>query len=195
MRHRKLRYQLNRYTSWRTATIRGLVRNVFKYETIHTTLTRAKAVQPVLEKLISLGKENSLSGKRLAFRILGDHALVSLLFKDIAVRFKDRPGGYTRILKYDTRRGDGATMVIFELTEIKPKTKSAKSKKNLTVKEAVETNEKDLLTEQKAESSKQPKSQNKISSAEDKPKKETKKPSKNFLGGIRKIFKKERDSL
>ncbi len=121
MRHGKAKLRLNRFTSWRKATLASLARAMIIHQKIKTTNAKAKAVKPLIEKLISLGKKNSLFAKRQAYRILGDHKLVSLLFNDIAPRFANRIGGYTRILKLGSRRGDNAQLVILALTEIKEK--------------------------------------------------------------------------
>jgi large subunit ribosomal protein L17 len=192
MRHAKHAYSLNKSYSLRKALIKSLVSNLLKYQRITTTQNRARATRVVVEQLITMGKEGSLAKKRMAYDILGDHKLVSLLFSDIAPRFKDRSGGYTRILKLNTRRGDDAKMVVFELTEIKEDKKKAKAEKAA----------KAAGSESKAESAKEK------PAVEEKPKAETavtekvtekhpiqKKPAKKFLGGIRNIFKKERDSL
>ncbi|MCM8763371.1 MAG: 50S ribosomal protein L17, partial [Candidatus Omnitrophica bacterium] len=121
MRHQKSRYQLNRFTSWRKATLVSLAKNLLIHQSIKTTKVKAKAARRLVERLISLGKENTLSAKRRAYQILGEHRLVSLLFNEIASRFGNRNGGYTRILPLGRRRGDNASLVIFELTEKKVK--------------------------------------------------------------------------
>jgi large subunit ribosomal protein L17 len=188
MRHAKHSYSLNKSYSLRKALVISTAKNLLKYQSIKTTLNRAKATQQVVEKLITLGKEGSLAKKRLAYQIVGDHQLVSLLFSDIAPRFKQRSGGYTRILNLGPRRGDDAKMVVFELTEIKEALKKVKPAKDAKS-EAI-----DVQAEQATE--KKP--------VEGKPETEKvitekhpmqKKPAKKFLGGIRSIFKKERDSL
>ena len=119
MRHGKLKYRLNRFSSWREATVKSLARNILIYQSIKTTRNRSKAVRPLVEKLISLAKQNTLAAKRRAYDILQDHALVSRLFKEIGPHFEKRPAGFTRIIGLSKRRGDSADMVIFELTEIK----------------------------------------------------------------------------
>jgi len=129
MRHRKSRHQFNRRGAWRTATIQGLTCAVLRHDSIFTTLTRAKAAQPVVEKLISWGKSGTLKNRRLAFEILADHSLVTLLFSDIAPRFKSRTGGFTRILRVKNRRGDDAQLVLFQLTELSEKGKETRHKK------------------------------------------------------------------
>lgn len=192
MRHSKARLQLNRFTSWRRATLMSLARALFLRQKIKTTMARAKAVKPVVEKLISLGKKNSLSAKRQAYRILGDHRLVSLLFKDIAARFTNRPGGYTRIINLGSRRGDNAQLVILALTEIKevaPKKIKAEVKK-----EEPRVAPEELKGELPKEEVPQEKKPKPEAATKEKPP-ITKKPTKKFLGGLRGIFKKERDSL
>ncbi len=193
MRHAKHSYSLNKSYSLRKALIKSMAANLLKYQRITTTQNRAKAVRPVVEKLITMGKEGSLAKKRTAYEVLGDHKLVSLLFSDIAPRFKDRSGGYTRILKLGKRHGDDAKMVVFELTEIKEN----KKKKVKAEKEA-----KAAGPESKAESAKEKTAEDQKHKTEtaviDKVAEKhpvTKKPAKKFLGGIRNIFKKERDSL
>jgi large subunit ribosomal protein L17 len=137
-----------------------------------------------------MAKLNTLTAKRQAYKILGEHRLVSLLFNDIALRFKDKTSGYTRILNLTSRRGDGAELVIFELTEIKKKERIKPKKEG---KEEIKTKEeiKPEVAKEKSPEEKKPKVQDQT---KEKPP-ISKKPSKNFLGGLRSIFKKERDSL
>ncbi len=176
MRHKIKTNRLDRFSSLRKATINSLSRAIFLGQAIKTTHARALAACGQIERLISLAKENSLASKRQAYRVLQDHRLVRRLFGETADLFKDRKSGFTRILKLGKRRGDGAQMVIFELTEKKEKPKKEKAHK-------------------KAAASHQPELQH-SAPAEDKSKtQEKKEPQKNFLGGIKKIFKKERDSL
>jgi large subunit ribosomal protein L17 len=185
MRHRKAKYQLNRFTSWRRATLISLAKSVLIYQSIRTTKTKAKAVRPLVERIISLGKENTLNAKRQAYKILGDHKLVSLLFSDIAARFNQRVGGYTRIMDLGARRGDNAEMVVLELTEIKKK-EIRKPKKEKEEKPEEAKGQKPQVSEEK-----KPKAD--VAVKEKPP--IIKKPAKKFLGGIRSIFKKERDAL
>lgn len=190
MRHSRARLQLNRFTSWRKATLISLTKALLIHQSITTTAAKAKAVKPFIEKLISLGKKNSLSARRLAYKILGNHGLVGLLFKDIGPRFANRIGGYTKILRLGSRRGDNAQLVILTLTEIKEK-KPKKIK-------AEAKEEKEKKPEEIKEELKPPEEKEKKVKAEIAVKEKTvvtKKPVKNFLGGLRKIFKKERDSL
>lgn len=185
MRHGRKRLQLNRFTSWHKATLNSLLRSLLIYQSIKTTKQRAFAAKPLADKLISLGKENSLTAKRRAFRILGDHKLVSLLCADIAPRFVNRAGGYTRVMLLERRRGDDAQLAILELTEIKRK----------AVKEAqpgAEEAEVEATQEQLPVEEKKPKTT--PAAVKEKPP-IVKKPAKKFLGGLRNILKKERDSL
>ncbi|MFA4989975.1 MAG: 50S ribosomal protein L17 [Candidatus Omnitrophota bacterium] len=192
MRHKKKRLQLNRFTSWQNATIKSLARSLLIYESIRTTLHRAKAVRPLAEKLISLAKANTLSAKREAFGILGDHKWVALLFNEIGPRFAKRTSGYTRIINLAKRRGDDAQIVIFELTEQKAKVKKAKKGKEAKA-EKIEKGSGELSPEPATE---EKKAENPREAAVVKEKAPpSKKPSKKFLGGIRSIFKKERDAL
>ena len=189
MRHKKRRLLLNRFTAWQDATLKSLARNMLLHESIKTTLPRAKAVRPIVEKLINLTKANTLSAKREAYRVLGDHKLVSVLFNEIGARFVKRASGYTRIINLSRRRGDDAKLVIFELTEQKPKLKKAKKAKE--VKGEVVQAEAQPVTDAVLEA-KKPEAVE-VALKEKPP--VTKKPAKKFLGGIKNIFKKERDSL
>ncbi len=194
MRHAKHSYSLNKSFSLRKALIKSMVSNLLKYQRITTTQNRAKAARVVVEKLITMGKEGSLAKKRMAYDILGDHKLVSSLFSDIAPRFKDRTGGYTRILKLGVRRGDDAKMVIFELTEIKDDKKKAKAKTEKEAKAAASESKIEPAKE-KTEVGEKPKTEAAVTDKVTEKHPVQKKPAKKFLGGIRNIFKKERDSL
>lgn len=186
MRHAKKRLQLNRFTSWYKATMKALARSVFIDQSIKTTRAKAFAVKPVIEKLITLAKKNTLSAKRQAYKVLCDHNLVSKLFDDIGPRFKNRAGGYVRIMNLGKRRGDDANMVILELTEIMKRENIKKSKK--AKEPAGKTKETPLPIEEETK----PRAE---AAVKEEKHPEAKKPQKKFLGGIRNIFKKERDSL
>ncbi len=187
MRHGKSRHQLNRFTSWHKATLNSLARNVVIHQSINTTLHRAKAVKPLVDKLISLAKKNSLAAKREAFKVLGDHKLVSVLFTDIGPRFDKRSSGFTRILNLGLRRGDSASLAVLELTEIKKK----EAKKVKKAKEALKSTDQAQTIESKPIEEHKPKTP----PVQERAPAETKKPTKKFLGGFKNIFKKERDSL
>ena len=119
MRHRNKKGRLNRRTSWRKATLKSLANDLFKYQRIETTLTKAKALRSFAEPLITLAKNNSdsVSARRQAFQKLCDKTVVKSLFDQIAPLYKGIPGGYTRIMPLGTRKGDGAQMAIMELTK------------------------------------------------------------------------------
>jgi large subunit ribosomal protein L17 len=118
MRHGIAGNKFGRNQKWREATLRDLARAALKHERITTTHAKAVEARKLIDKLITLGKKNTLSAKRAAFAILIDHGLVSDLFNKIAPRFKNRQGGYTRLIKYAVnRQGDNAQMTLLELTE------------------------------------------------------------------------------
>lgn len=190
MRHNNSKVQLNRFSSWRKATFTSLARNLLIYESIRIPVHRAKAVKPLVEKLISLAKANTLAAKRRSFSILGDHKLVSRLFNEIGPRFKSQ-GGFTRVIGLGKRRGDNADMVIFELTEKKIK-ELKRAKKEKGAKTAQEERKPEEI---KARPVEEKKPEVSTGAAVKEKHTETKKPAKKFFGGLRKIFKKERDSL
>ncbi len=192
MRHRKSGVLLNRFTGWRKATLTSLMRNILIYQSIKTSLQKAKAVRPDVDKLISLAKSNTLADKRKAFSMLNDHKLVSTLFSDIGPRFTKKQGGYTRIINLGNRRGDNAQMVIFELTEIKIKEAKKHIKKEKQAKPA-EAVEPEGIKEPSVQEHKVIKTETEAAGKEKAP--VEKKPTKKFLGGFKNIFKKERDSL
>ncbi len=115
MRHRKKGRQLGRKTKHRWALFRNLVTALLDHERIETTQAKAKEVRGFADRMISLGKEGTLPARRRALGFLRSKTVVSKLFGDVAERFKDRPGGYTRIVKTRRRVGDGGEMVAIEL--------------------------------------------------------------------------------
>jgi large subunit ribosomal protein L17 len=116
MRHQRQRYQLSRTASQRRALLRGLAKEVIDHERIQTTEAKAKAVKPEIEKLITLAKRGDLHARRQALSALGqDKFVVYKLFEEIAPRYSERSGGYTRILKLGPRRSDSSEMVLLEL--------------------------------------------------------------------------------
>jgi large subunit ribosomal protein L17 len=131
MRHRNAGSKLGRQPAHRRATLRNLVTNVIERERITTTLLRAKATRPLVERLITLGKRDSLHTRRQAASFLMTPAATQKLFRDIAPRYADRPGGYTRIIHAGFRLGDGAQLAILELlgSKLKKKQKKDKDKK------------------------------------------------------------------
>ena len=118
MRHRKAGRKFNIDSSHRAALFRNMVNALFHEELIQTTLPRAKELRRYAEPLITLSKRNgTVSGRRLAFARMRDRAAVSKLFDELAVRYRDRPGGYLRIIKCGYRTGDNAPMAYVELVD------------------------------------------------------------------------------
>ena len=120
MRHRKSGRRLGRNSAHRKAMFRNMAASILKHETIRTTLPKAKELRRVVEPLITLAKDDSVANRRLAFNRLRDKEIVGKLFSDLGPRFKDRPGGYLRILKMGPRPGDAAPMAMVMLTEKAP---------------------------------------------------------------------------
>jgi large subunit ribosomal protein L17 len=116
MRHQRNRYQLSRSASHRKALLINLAKEIIDHERIQTTEAKAKAVKPEVEKLITLAKRGDLHARRQALSALGqDKFVVYKLFEEIAPRYTERPGGYTRILKLGPRKSDSTEMVFLEL--------------------------------------------------------------------------------
>ena len=107
--------KLGRPTDHRKAMLREMVTYLLENGKIETTVTRAKEVRPLAEKMITLGKKNTLAAKRQAFAFITKEAVVKKTFDEIAPKYADRNGGYTRIIRIGPRRGDGAEMAIIEL--------------------------------------------------------------------------------
>jgi len=117
MRHQLSGRQLSRNSSHRKALMRNMAAALLRVETIRTTLPKAKELRRVVEPLITLGKNDSLAGRRRAWSTLRDDGLVEKLFEVIGPRFRTRAGGYTRILKMEPRVGDSAPMALMQLVE------------------------------------------------------------------------------
>jgi large subunit ribosomal protein L17 len=117
MRHRQSNRKLNRTTSHRLAMFRNMSNSLLKHEVIKTTLPKAKELRRFVEPLITLGKAPTLANHRLAFDRLRDRDMVVKLFGELGPRYKTRPGGYLRILKYGFRNGDNAPMALVELVD------------------------------------------------------------------------------
>ena len=117
MRHRKSGRQLGRNSSHRKAMYKIMAVSLFEHEIIKTTLPKAKELRKVIEPMITIAKVDSLSNKRLMFSRLRSRKIVSKLFSEIAPRFKERPGGYSRILKCGYRAGDKAPLAYIELLD------------------------------------------------------------------------------
>jgi len=173
MRHRKKSEKFSRSRAQKKALVKSLVRALLINERIKTTTSRAKYLRTEADRLVTLAKKGTLADKRLAYKVLGDHKLVSRLFEVIGPRFQHITGGYTRILNVGIRKGDGASLSLIEFTRKVLKAKGPKVKK-----------EKAPKVEKEA-----PKKESKIP-----PKKETK-SQKGIFSGVKKVFKKERDAL
>jgi large subunit ribosomal protein L17 len=117
MRHHLSGRQLSRNSSHRHALMRNLSVSLLRYETIRTTLPKAKELRRVVEPLITLGKADGDANRRIAFARLRDAEVVEKLFADLGPRFRARPGGYTRILRMVPRPGDSAPMALMQLVE------------------------------------------------------------------------------
>ena len=117
MRHRQSGRQLNRNSSHRKAMFRNMASSLVKHGVIKTTVAKAKELRMVVEPLITLAKTDSVANRRLAFARTQDKEVVGLLFNELGVRYQERPGGYTRILKCGFRTGDKAPMAYIELVD------------------------------------------------------------------------------
>lgn len=181
MRHGIAGNKLSRNRSLRKATVRDLAIATLKHQRIQTTKAKAKEARKLVDRLITLGKKGTLADKRRAFSILCDHQLVSQLFNSVAPNFKERQGGYTRVISMVNRRGDNAEMALLELTERQdvvvntPQVSSLKEKKSVTEMESKPVKSKKVKTAKVA------KTQSLESGEEVKPKEKA-------AGGIKKIF-------
>jgi len=117
MRHKKAGRRLGRTSPHRRAMFRNMAASLLRHETIKTTLPKAKELRRVVEPLITMAKEDGVAKRRLAFDRLRDKEAVGKLFQDLGPRFRDRPGGYLRILKLGPRPGDSAPMAIVQLVD------------------------------------------------------------------------------
>ena len=117
MKHRIKGKKLNRTSSHRKALFKNMAQALIKHEQIITTLPKAKTMKPIIDKLITLGKKGSLHARRQAFSQLRDNYMVSKLFGDLASRYANRQGGYSRVLRAGYRYGDAAAMAVLELVD------------------------------------------------------------------------------
>ena len=128
MRHRMSGRKLNRTSSHRKAMFGNMAAALIKHEQIKTTVQKAKELRAVVDSLITLGKRGDLHARRIAIsRLHGDKKLAEKLFGDLADRYRDRPGGYTRVVKAGFRYGDSAPMAIIELVDRNPDAKGLDS--------------------------------------------------------------------
>lgn len=117
MRHRVAGRKLGRPTGHRVSMYRNLVTDLLRYEKLVTTEAKAKEVRGMAERIITLGKDGDLHARRRALAFVTDKKVVKKLFDELAPRYADRPGGYTRVVKLEPRLGDGAAMARLELVE------------------------------------------------------------------------------
>lgn len=117
MKHRRVGKTLDRNSSARKALLRNLATSVVLYEHINTTLAKAKAVRPLVEKLITRGKEKSLHNRRELMKTLTVESAVNKILEELGPRYATRPGGYTRIIKLGARKGDGAEIAQLQLVK------------------------------------------------------------------------------
>jgi large subunit ribosomal protein L17 len=117
MRHNKSGKRLGRNSSHRKAMMRNMVTSLFAHEKITTTDIRAKELRKIADKMITLGKRGDIHARRQAMQVIRDRKVVGKLFDLVAPRYKDRPGGYTRIIKLGQRTGDNASLSLIELVE------------------------------------------------------------------------------
>jgi len=145
MRHRKAGYKLGRNTSHRRAMLRNLVTSIILEDRVETTVTKAKAARPHVEKMITLGKRGDLAARRQAFAYLMTREAVSRLFDTVAPRYGDRAGGYLRIVRSGFQKGDGAEKAFVEmlgvekiLEEKREKRAEARAKRRAEMDKAME---------------------------------------------------------
>lgn len=125
MRHRNTGRALSRTTSHRKAMFKNMMVSLLRHEVIKTTLPKAKELRRFMEPMITLAKEDTLHKRRLAFSRLRDREIVTKLFDEIGPFYKNRPGGYLRILKFNFRKGDNAPMAVVELVDRRNESEAA----------------------------------------------------------------------
>ena len=135
MHHGKTGSKLGRSSSHKEAMLRNMVTSVIKYEQIRTTDTKAKELRKVAEKMITLGKRGDLHARRQALAVIRDKSLIGKLFGELSERYRNRPGGYTRIVKLGYRFGDNAPVSILEFIPDEKKKEKAKPKTRAKAKE------------------------------------------------------------
>ncbi|MBI4340922.1 MAG: 50S ribosomal protein L17 [Candidatus Omnitrophica bacterium] len=171
MRHATRNQRLSRPTEQKDALVHNLVRSLMLHGQIQTTRARAKEAQRLADRLVSLGKEGSIHARRRAFRVLQDRMLVGQLFADIAPRFGDVAGGYTRVVRLSLRRGDGAQQALLAFSRLPAPTPAAP----------------------KAKTQEAPKAPAPAPGAPEKPAKAAEKP-KGLLEGLRGLWKRKKGS-
>ena len=190
MRHHRTRRRLQRNFSHRKALLENLVRNLLQYQRIRTTHVKAKEAQRLADRLITLGKTGTVHSRRQAFAILGDRDMIKKLFDEVAPLFKNRNGGYTRVLHMDLRKGDAAPMALLELVEKAPEvTKEIKEPKEKKAKAAPEAG---TAPEEAPVVEKHPPKEPKAKSASKEEKqKQDEKDKSSFVSNLKKFFKRK----
>ncbi|GAB4515437.1 MAG: 50S ribosomal protein L17 [Roseibium sp.] len=138
MRHGKSGRKLNRTSSHRKAMFANMAASLIKHEQIVTTLPKAKEMKPIIDKLITLGKRGDLHARRQAISQIRDTAMVAKLFETLGERYKDRNGGYSRVLKAGFRYGDNAPMAVIELVDRDPEARGSEDRARVEAEEAAE---------------------------------------------------------
>ncbi len=189
MRHRKNKRRLGRKKSHRKATLKSLACALLSKESIKTTRIKAKEAQPFVDRLISIAKKNLPESKRMVFASLRDKDIIKVLFDDVAPRFKERNGGYTRVIPLYPRRGDSASMAILELVEKRPKPAKPTAKK-VKEKKPLPRAEERPKAEEKPKIAPEPKADMKEEMRKEKARGEEKKVKKRgFFKNLRKYFR------
>ena len=135
MRHLKSKRKLNKTSSHRKAMLANMAVALIKHEQIQTTLPKAKELSPFVDKLISLGKKGDLASRKKALSILPEKQWTSKIFDELSERYKERNGGYTRVLKAGFRYGDSAPMAVIELVDRNPEAKKVDKPKKVEEKD------------------------------------------------------------
>src|SRR5947208_4684236 len=151
MRHGMANRKLGRTSGHRAALFRNQLASLIDRERISTTLPKAKELRPQIERLVTLGKSDSVHNRRQAERVVSDDGLIAKLFDTLGPRFTERPGGYTRIIKLGPRRGDAAEMAILEFVGYEPKIEEAPAEQKGGAKKAAPKKEAPEETEAAAE--------------------------------------------
>ena len=151
MRHRKGGFKLQRNPSARRALLRGLTTNVILRDRVVTTVTKAKAVKPVVEKMITLAKRDTLHSRRQAAAFLNTPGAVKKLFDTLGPRYAQRNGGYTRVVRLGPRKGDGAELALIELlgSELKKRVEDRRKRREERMKEQQEAEAAETATGEK----------------------------------------------
>jgi large subunit ribosomal protein L17 len=151
MRHKRKGNKLSRSRGQRKALVKSLLKSIIISEKIKTTIPKAKMLKPKIDKIVTLAKKDTLSARRQAFKIIGNHSLVKKLFDDIGPRFSDIQGGYSRIYNLGFRKSDGALLSQIELTKLgAKKVKKETTKKTKTKSTKPEKTEKKEIKEETA---------------------------------------------